>query len=225
MPRPRCVNAGTRDARGVGRNAAAVTPLPYVRYVSKESRAPDRTDAPGMEPPAACRELRRAEAGGGICRAPGGLAPAAAGGFLLASPSADGTVRRRIPLVMVLAGLVAMLLSPAAAVAGQSIRYGDVRVQIHDPVHVRTFHGYATYRFTVSNASRQRSHVVRLEFGGRHADELVLSRTVVVEPGRTVGASVRQPAAPIGYGCDVYVDGERQEYAFAGAESGLHRPE
>ena len=126
---------------------------------------------------------------------------------------------------MVLAGLVAMLLSPAAAVAGQSIRYGDVRVQIHDPVHVRTFHGYATYRFTVSNASRQRSHVVRLEFGGRHTDELVLSRTVVVEPGRTVGASVRQPAAPIGYGCDVYVDGERQEYAFAGAESGLHRPE
>lgn len=106
------------------------------------------------------------------------------------------------------AGLLALML--LIAPAAQALQYGDVVVNAQAPERAYTTHGYAEYRFTISNRSPSEPRRVELAMGGGGTLRS-MRRVADVPPLTTVEVSLLQPAVMsyIG-GVVVTIDGERQ---------------
>ncbi|MDX1564679.1 MAG: hypothetical protein R3236_04690, partial [Phycisphaeraceae bacterium] len=110
-------------------------------------------------------------------------------------------------------GLLAVLGFVGSAVAAD---YGDVVVTL-DPLPVgQTVHGYAEFRFTLVNKSKENKHTVRLTMPAEDyldgGDRLsAITRSVVLEPKAVAKLSLFQPPlAASGEGVRVRIDGKDQ---------------
>jgi len=94
------------------------------------------------------------------------------------------------------------------------VAYGDVIIDPEPEPRGEMFHGYAEYRFWVSNKNKERAYRVRLELPADRTRSGLnsVSRTIEIGPGQTATLSLLQPAAPptSGHGANVYIDGVLQ---------------
>lgn len=91
--------------------------------------------------------------------------------------------------------------------------FDDIDVTPQSALSGRTQHGYAEYRFTVTNHSKRRPHTVRLMLREEYAGPLRhLSRSVRVGPSSTATVSLFQPPLPLSVGAvRVFIDGKLQQ--------------
>jgi hypothetical protein len=125
--------------------------------------------------------------------------------------------RRRGIVCAAVAALVALSALRAGVCLADTGAYGGLTVAVDEPLEGSGSYGYAAYRVTVSNRSKN-AHRVRIRIPANsysygYNDTIDrITCTVDIEPGAISTFEMLQPPLPIqGNGAAVYIDGTRQK--------------
>ena len=112
--------------------------------------------------------------------------------------------------------LIAITLGCASTKGYTATRFGDITITPGISPSGKTNHGYAEFKVSVSNHSREKMHVVTLIFPNDNysisSDRIrEITRSMAVGPGSTAHVSLLQPPIPL-HGSDlaIAIDGRRQ---------------
>ncbi len=125
---------------------------------------------------------------------------------------------------ILLVAAVGLAACPAASIAQEAMRYGDIIVERPDLYEMRgpseTWHGYFEHEFNVTNKSPTQTHEVTITFSSERSRYQQgmgrLRKTVNVAPGATVNVKLYQPAMHVEDRAEISIDGRTQEEAVAG---------